>query len=54
MTTNAACEHLAAAHERYTFPHGRKSQIDFIPEDAVTFKAAAKSAGLRERIDRAP
>jgi hypothetical protein len=29
------------------FPHGRKSQMDFIPEDPVTFKAAAKSAGLK-------
>jgi hypothetical protein len=29
------------------FPHGRKSQLDFIPEDVVTFKTAAKSAGLK-------
>jgi prephenate dehydratase len=29
------------------FPHGRRAQIDFIPEDSVAFKAAAKKAGLR-------
>jgi hypothetical protein len=29
------------------FPSGRKSQLDFIPEDAVAFKAAAKKAGLK-------
>ena len=28
------------------FPQGRKAQIDFIPEDAVAFKAAARKAGL--------
>jgi hypothetical protein len=28
-----------------SFPLGRKSQMDFIPEDPATFKAAAKSAG---------
>ena len=36
------------------FPRGRwGAQIDFIPEDAVAFKAAAKKAGLllRERIE---
>jgi len=29
------------------FPHGRRAQIDFIPEDSVAFKAAAKKAGLK-------
>jgi hypothetical protein len=29
------------------FPHGRRAQVDFIPEDPVLFKAAAKKAGLR-------
>ena len=29
------------------FPHGRKAQIDFIPKDSLTFKAAAKKAGLK-------
>lgn len=29
------------------FPNGRKAQIDFIPEDTVAFKAAAKQAGLK-------
>ena len=29
------------------FPQGRKAQIDFIPEDAVAFKAAARKAGLK-------
>jgi len=29
------------------FPSGRKAQIDFIPEDTASFKAAAKKAGLR-------
>ena len=29
------------------FPQGRKAQIDFIPEDAVAFKAAAKKARLK-------
>ena len=29
------------------FPHGRRAQIDFIPEDSAAFKAAAKKAGLR-------
>jgi hypothetical protein len=28
------------------FPHGRKAQIDFMPEDAAAFKAAAKKIGL--------
>lgn len=29
------------------FPSGRKVQIDFIPEDTVAFKTAAKQAGLK-------
>jgi hypothetical protein len=29
------------------FPSGRKAQLDFIPEDTITFKAAAKKAGLK-------
>ena len=29
------------------FPQGRKAQIDFIPEDAVAFKAAARKARLK-------
>ena len=29
------------------FPHGRKAQIDFMPEDTAAFKAAARKAGLR-------
>jgi hypothetical protein len=29
------------------FPHGRKAQIDFFPEDTVAFKAAAKKAGFK-------
>jgi hypothetical protein len=29
------------------FPHGRRAQIDFIPEDAAAFKIAARQAGLK-------
>ncbi len=29
------------------FPSGRKAQLDFIPEDSVTFRNAAKKAGLK-------
>ena len=29
------------------FPSGRRAQIDFIPDDAVAFKAAAKRTGLK-------
>jgi len=29
------------------FPHGRKAQIDFMPEDTAAFKAAARKTGLR-------
>jgi len=29
------------------FPSGRKAQIDFIPQDTVAFKAAAKKAGFK-------
>lgn len=29
------------------FPSGRRAQIDFIPDDAVAFKAAARRAGLK-------
>jgi hypothetical protein len=29
------------------FPQGRRAQIDFVPEDAAKFKAAARKAGLK-------
>jgi hypothetical protein len=29
------------------FPQGQRAQIDFIPEDAAAFKAAAKKAGFK-------
>jgi hypothetical protein len=29
------------------FPHGRRAQIDFVPENSAKFKAAAKKAGLK-------
>ena len=29
------------------FPSGRRAQIDFVPADAVAFKAAARRAGLK-------
>jgi len=29
------------------FPSGRRAQIDFVPADAVAFKAAAKRVGLK-------
>jgi hypothetical protein len=29
------------------FPSGRKAQVDFIPQDTVAFRAAAKKAGLK-------
>lgn len=29
------------------FPSGRRAQLDFIPEDTATFKAAARRAGLK-------
>jgi len=29
------------------FPQGRKAQMDFIPEDPVAFRIAAKKAGLK-------
>lgn len=29
------------------FPNGKRSQVDFIPEDAAAFKAAAKRAKLK-------
>ena len=29
------------------FPHGRRAQLDFIPEDPVSFKVAAKKIGLK-------
>jgi len=31
----------------HAFPSARRSQIDVVPADAVTFLAAAKSAGLK-------
>jgi hypothetical protein len=34
------------------FPSGRKAQIDFVPEDAGAFKAAAKQAKLRLRTKK--
>ncbi len=35
------------------FPVGRRAQIDFIPEDAALFKAAAKNAKLKLRAKKA-
>ena len=29
------------------FPKGRRAQLDFIPEDSLAFKKAAKKAGLK-------
>ena len=29
------------------FPKGRRAQLDFIPEDSIAFKKAAKKAGLK-------
>jgi hypothetical protein len=29
------------------FPHGRRAQIDFVPEDSAAFKTAAKKIGLK-------
>lgn len=29
------------------FPKGRRAQVDFVPEDALAFKAAAKQAKLK-------
>jgi hypothetical protein len=29
------------------FPHGRKAQIDFIPDNSAKFRAAARKAGLK-------
>lgn len=29
------------------FPHGRRAQLDFIPEDVGAFKAAARKVGLK-------
>ena len=29
------------------FPSGRKAQVDFIPQDTVAFRVAAKKAGLK-------
>jgi hypothetical protein len=29
------------------FPRGRRAQLDFIPEDPVAFKAAARKAGVK-------
>ena len=29
------------------FPKGRRAQLDFIPEDTIVFKKAAKNAGLK-------
>ena len=29
------------------FPAGRRAQIDFVPEDAAAFRAAARGAGLK-------
>ncbi len=34
------------------FPSGRKAQIDFIPEDPVAFRVAAKQARLRLRAKK--
>jgi hypothetical protein len=29
------------------FPRGRRAQLDFIPDDALTFKTAARKAGIK-------
>ncbi len=34
------------------FPSGRKAQIDFVPEDAEAFKAAAKRAKLKVKAKK--
>jgi hypothetical protein len=34
------------------FPSGRKSQVDFIPEDATAFKDAAKRAKLKVKAKK--
>ena len=34
------------------FPSGRRAQVDFIPEDGATFKAAAKQARLKLRAKK--
>ncbi|OGI45813.1 MAG: hypothetical protein A2151_07550 [Candidatus Muproteobacteria bacterium RBG_16_65_34] len=34
------------------FPSGRRAQVDFIPEDAAAFKAAAKQAKLKIRAKK--
>ena len=34
------------------FPSGRKAQIDFVPEDANTFKLAAKQGKLKVKVKK--
>jgi len=34
------------------FPRGRKSQVDFVPEDTAAFKAAAKQAKLKLTVKK--
>jgi hypothetical protein len=34
------------------FPHGRKAQIDFVPENSAKFKAAARKAGLKLSVQK--
>jgi len=34
------------------FPSGRKAQVDFVPEDAAAFKAAAKQAKLKVKAKK--
>jgi hypothetical protein len=34
------------------FPSGKKSQVDFVPEDAMALKAAAKQAKLKLKVKK--
>ncbi len=34
------------------FPSGRKAQLDFVPEDVASFKAAAKAAKIKTRAQK--
>lgn len=34
------------------FPSGKKSQVDFVPEDAMAFKVAAKQAKLKVKVKK--
>lgn len=34
------------------FPSGKKAQVDFVPDDAAAFKAAAKRAKLKVKVKK--